>query len=144
MIWHPDILPILPRLQLLALHRELCNLRGRGWGAGSKPILRDFHGSWGALVGYHFQVMGEMKARRTSRGTIRNYRPNPKWEAKGYRGRGHASFDDADIEIKRFRECTENHKMKCLKILVSRIKKANENVYSNEERYRVISYLQNG
>ncbi|WP_235838937.1 pyrimidine dimer DNA glycosylase/endonuclease V [Desulfosporosinus metallidurans] len=31
-LWHQDLLPILPRAQILGQHRECCALRGKGWG----------------------------------------------------------------------------------------------------------------
>ena len=31
-LWHQDLIPKLPRPQLLGQHRECCALRGNGWG----------------------------------------------------------------------------------------------------------------
>jgi uncharacterized protein (TIGR02328 family) len=30
-LWHEDLIPYLPRLQLLGQNRETCALRGNGW-----------------------------------------------------------------------------------------------------------------
>ena len=37
-LWHEALIPLLPRQQLLGLHRETCALRGKGW--GRKPAIR--------------------------------------------------------------------------------------------------------
>ena len=34
-LWHQDLIPKLPRPQLLGQHRECCALRGNGWGKRS-------------------------------------------------------------------------------------------------------------
>lgn len=31
-LWHEELIPLLPRKQLLGQHRECCALRGNGWG----------------------------------------------------------------------------------------------------------------
>jgi len=35
-LWHEEIIPLLPKNQLLGQHRECCALRGNGWGKKHK------------------------------------------------------------------------------------------------------------
>ena len=77
-LWHEDLIPKLPRQQLLGQHRELCALRGRGWGRRHSVINYVFTHQPAHLVAYHFLVMDEMERR--------GYNPDRSWRSIDYRG----------------------------------------------------------
>lgn len=93
-LWHQFLIPKLPRQQLLGQHRELCALRGRGWGRNHSVVNYVFEHEPERLVAYHFEVMDEMRKR--------GYNPDPIWYAANYRGSflgnqpGWANIDEAD------------------------------------------------
>ena len=64
-LWHQDLLPLLPRQQLLGQHRECCALRGKGWGKPHGVVNYVFEHPLETLEDYHFAVMmnnkGEIK-----------------------------------------------------------------------------------
>lgn len=64
-LWHQDLIPKLPRPQLLGQHRECCALRGNGWGKKHATVNYVFDYSPYRLYAYHRLIMEEM----TSRGT---------------------------------------------------------------------------
>ena len=78
-LWHEDLLPLLPRAQLLGQHRECCALRGLSWGKNHAVVDYVFVHPPEYLILYHLRVMMEM-ARR-------GYRAEPCWASPGYRGR---------------------------------------------------------
>ena len=78
-LWHQDLLPLLPRAQLLGQHRECAALRGRGWGRPHRTVNYVFRHSPARLEAYHRLVLAEMERR--------GYRPDPRWWQPGYRGR---------------------------------------------------------
>ena len=78
-LWHQSLISKLPRQQLLGLHREVCALRGKGWGKKHSVVDYVFTHSPEKLVAYHFMVMFEMKKR--------GYKPDPIWENCNYRGK---------------------------------------------------------
>ena len=78
-LWHQKLIPLLPRQQLLGLHREVCALRGKGWGKKHSVVDYVFKYSPEKLVAYHMMVMFEMKKR--------GYKPDPIWEDCNYRGK---------------------------------------------------------
>lgn len=77
-LWHEDLLPLLPRAQLLGQHRDaarsgaLLGKKACGGGLCIRPSAE-------YLILYHLRVMMEM-ARR-------GYRAEPCWASPGYRGR---------------------------------------------------------
>ena len=77
-LWHQKLIPHLPRQQLLGQHRELCALRGKGWGRKHSVVNYVFTHTPAWLVAYHWLVMDEMKRR--------GYRPDPQWECVNWRG----------------------------------------------------------
>lgn len=77
-LWHQDLIPKLPRQQLLGQHRECCALRGRGWGRNHSVVNYVFEYEPERLVAYHFLVMNEMKAR--------GYHPDETWYNGNWRG----------------------------------------------------------
>ena len=78
-LWHEELLPYLPRAQLLGQHRECCALRGLSWGKKHAVVDYVFARPPECLVLYHLRVMMEM-ARR-------GYRVEPRWMSPDYRGR---------------------------------------------------------
>lgn len=77
-IWHQKLIPLLDRQRLLGQHRELCALRGRGWGRKHATVDYVFEHFPDNLVAYHYLVMNEMKRR--------GYKPDEKWYNCDYRG----------------------------------------------------------
>ena len=77
-LWHQLLIPKLPRQQLLGQHRELCALRGCGWGRNHSVVNYVFKYDPARLVAYHYLVMNEMQAR--------GYNPNKIWYDIDYRG----------------------------------------------------------
>ena len=94
-LWHQALISKLPRQQLLGLHREVCALRGKGWGKKHSVVDYVFKYSPEKLVAYHLMVMFEMKKR--------GYKPDPIWENCNYRGKilGEEDFwcDPASVNV---------------------------------------------
>ena len=82
-LWHEDLIPQLPRQQLLGQHRECCALRGRGWGKKHSVVDYVFQYAIEKLEDYHFLVMKEMERR--------GYTPNTLWWLRGYRGKSYTN-----------------------------------------------------
>lgn len=78
-LWHEDLIPLLPRAQLLGQHRECCALRGQGWGRKHSVVDYVFQYSPYKLYQYHCLIMDEMEER--------GYRPSPEWKDPTYRGK---------------------------------------------------------
>jgi len=78
-LWHQSLIPYLPRQQLLGQHRELCALRGKGWGRKHSTVDYVFTYKPDRLIAYHHLVMDEMKKR--------GYRPDDIWTNATYRGK---------------------------------------------------------
>jgi uncharacterized protein (TIGR02328 family) len=77
-LWHQELIPHLPRQQLLGQHRECCALRGAGWGRKHSVVNYVFKYSPSLLVAYHKLIMNEMKNR--------GYNPDPVWDNINWRG----------------------------------------------------------
>lgn len=77
-IWHPYIIPGLPRQLLVSLHRDLCALRGKSWGRKGDDVEFLWQYPLCVLEDYHRKIMQEMRNR--------GYKPAAHWESKGYRG----------------------------------------------------------
>lgn len=77
-LWHQELIPLLPRQQLLGQHRECCALRGNGWGKPHATVNYVFNYSPYRLFSYHDLIMKEM--------LTRGYRPDKKWADYHYRG----------------------------------------------------------
>lgn len=78
-LWHQDLLPLLPRAQILGQHRECCALRGMGWGRKHSTVDYVFTHSVKCLVDYHCLVLKEME--------YRGYKPDSLWYCPEYRGK---------------------------------------------------------
>ena len=77
-LWHEQLIPYLPRQQLLGQHRECCALRGNGWGKPHSVVNYVFKHSRMLLVAYHVKIMHEMLRR--------GYTPDNEWWSRSYRG----------------------------------------------------------
>ena len=77
-LWYQTLIPLLPRQQLLGQHRELCALRGKGWGKSHATVNYVFTHSPAHLIAYHYLVMNEMEKR--------GYHPDPIWRQTSWRG----------------------------------------------------------
>lgn len=77
-LWHQDLIPLLPRGQLLGQHREIAALRGLGWGRRHSTVDYVFRHPPYKLYQFHLVVMDEMKRRE--------YHPDPRWYDPLYRG----------------------------------------------------------
>ena len=91
-LWHQDLIPYLPRQQLLGQHRECCALRGAGWGRKHATVDYVFTHLPERLVAYHWHIMDEMEHR--------GYKPDKVWDNPNYRGKTLGIQEDwADEDI---------------------------------------------
>lgn len=88
-LWHQDLLPLLPRAQILGQHRECCALRGMGWGKKHSTVDYVFTHSIKKLVSYHYLVLREMERR--------GYKPDQQWYCPEYRGRNIGPWTGAQV-----------------------------------------------
>ena len=77
-LWHQLLIPYLNRQRLLSQHRELCALRGKGWGRRHATVDYVFTHDPAHLVAYHALVMDEM--------IRRGYNPDRVWYKPQWRG----------------------------------------------------------
>lgn len=87
-LWHQDLIPFLPRAQLLGQHREICALRGLGWGRRHSVVDYVFEHPYRSLFKFHVLVMDEMSGRE--------YRVDSVWRDPLYRGR-RLGYDCSDF-----------------------------------------------
>lgn len=78
-LWHQSLISKLPRQQILGLHREICALRGNGWGKKHSTVDYVFNYPPEYLVAYHYLVMKEMHDR--------DYNVDENWLNPLYRGK---------------------------------------------------------
>ena len=78
-LWAQQLIPYLPRQQLLGQHRELAALRGKGWGKKHATVDYVFTHPREWLVAYHYLIMEEMERR--------GYHPDYTWHNPCYRGK---------------------------------------------------------
>ena len=62
-LWHEQLIPLLPKNQLLGQHRECCALRGNGWNKKHKTVDYAFSYTPYHLFIFHSLVMDEMEKR---------------------------------------------------------------------------------
>ena len=62
-LWHQSLIPYLDRERLLGQHREICALRGNGWGKKHATVDYVFKHGGEKLFAYHTIVMTEMRKR---------------------------------------------------------------------------------
>ncbi len=126
-LWHQDLIPLLPRQQLLGQHRECCALRGKGWGKKHAIVDYVFKYSPSRLYEYHLLVMKEM--------VKRGYQPDKIWYNSNYRGKnlcpykgleygsnytehvGKPIYPEHDVDY--LKECIENLKSKGIDLKVN-------------------------
>ena len=77
-LWHKDLIPLLPRQQLLGQHRECCALRGKGWGKKHSTVDYVWQYGYKSLFNYHTFVIKEMDKRK--------YKVGYDWYISEYRG----------------------------------------------------------
>lgn len=77
-LWHQSLIPYLDKQRLLRQHRELCALRGKGWGKKHSTVDYVFTHEPDYLMAYHLLVMEEM--------IRRGYNPNGIWFTPNWRG----------------------------------------------------------
>lgn len=77
-LWHQSLIPYLDRQRLLGQHRELCALRGKGWGKKHATVDYVFKYRPVNLIAYHYLIMDEMEKR--------GYHPDPIWRRTNWRG----------------------------------------------------------
>jgi hypothetical protein len=87
-LWHEQLIPILPKNQLLGQHRECCALRGNGWLRRHRTVDYVFLYSPYCLFAYHSLVMDEMEKR--------GYKVSTEWRDKNYRGKTAESYDNLE------------------------------------------------
>ncbi len=90
-LWHGELIPKLPRQQLLGQHRECCALRGLGWKKKHATVDYVFKYSPFKLYHYHMKVMNEMKRRGYQNDTI--------WENPAYRGKKCPAYDEINDSL---------------------------------------------
>ena len=59
-VWHQSLIKYLPRNQLLGQHRELCALRGKGFGKKHSTVNYVFQHPYSDLFHFHQLVINEM------------------------------------------------------------------------------------
>ena len=100
-LWHQDLIPYLPRQQLLGQHRECCALRGAGWGRKHATVDYVFKYSPAYLIAYHYLVMDEMEKR--------GYHPDQIWRYPTYRGKTlGGDWSEKDWEVMGYKYIKEN------------------------------------
>ena len=85
-LWHQYIIKYLPDKQLLGQHRELCALRGLGFGKKHSVVNYIFNYPYYNLYKFHLLVMNEMKKR--------DFNVNKLWYIRTYRGKN-IGFDNS-------------------------------------------------
>jgi uncharacterized protein (TIGR02328 family) len=113
-LWHPDLIPHLPRQQLLGQHRECCAMRGLGWGRKHSVVnyVWEHPRSW--LFSYHQIVIDEMKRR--------GYSVTQEWYDPRYRGK-RLEYEDLDAPIEqavRYPEHDHAYLIECLENLAAK------------------------
>ena len=82
---HPQILPYIPGRLLLAIHRDICRLRGSRFGCPNPGAPYTTIRPLSYLLHYHAQVLREF--------TARGYRYAQGWANPVYRGRRIAAWE---------------------------------------------------
>ena len=90
-LWHQKLISKLPMQQLLGQHREVCALRGLGWGRKHSTVDYVFTHPVEWLVAYHWIVIGEMGNR--------GYKVDAKWCDALYRGKISNDYEHLNIKL---------------------------------------------
>lgn len=78
-LWHQKLIPYLDDHRLLGLYREVCALRGGGWGRKHATVDYVFRYEPARLYAYHLLVISEM--------VNRGFNPDRRWYNRLYRGK---------------------------------------------------------
>ena len=108
-LWHEQMIPKLPKNQLLGQHRECCALRENGWNKKHKTVEYVFLYSPYHLFCYHTLIMDEMNNR--------GYKVATEWRDKNYRGKIAESYDNlAAVKINTpiYKEHNEAYLQECI------------------------------
>lgn len=113
-LWHIDLIPLLPRQQLLGQHRECCALRGAGWGRKHSTVDYVFTHPMAWLVRYHICVIREIERR--------GYKVDPLWLNPDYRGKrlGFSSLDGDLGEAQDYPEHNPTYLAECMENLLAK------------------------
>lgn len=90
-LWHEALIPYLSRQHLLGQHREVCALRGKGWGRKHATVDYVFTHPKEWLWAYHMKVIGEM--------LNRGYHPDISWFDIHYQGKELPLRADDEINV---------------------------------------------
>jgi uncharacterized protein (TIGR02328 family) len=122
-LWHQDLIPKLPRQQLLGQWRECIALLGNGWGRKHRIVDYVFTHPESYLVGYTYKVYSEM--------TKRGYHPDLQKIGSALRKRNltYKEIDDYFTQMYQFtgtiypehnttyyRECIDNLRTKNIEL----------------------------
>ena len=135
-LWHYYLLPYLPRQQLLGQHREVCALRGLGWGKKHSTVDYVWNYPYEYLYQYHLKVMAEMR--------VRGYRPDTKWEEYNYRGKKAEPLSGfANIEgTPNYPEHNKEYLESCIINLRNKIGSNANGKYNDADITRFFSFLE--
>jgi uncharacterized protein (TIGR02328 family) len=78
-LWHEYLIPYLPKNQVLGCHREMCALRGNGWGKKHFVVNYVFKYNPSVLYDYHTQIILRLSQLK--------YNVNLNWLDQQYRGK---------------------------------------------------------
>ena len=124
-LWHQNLIKYLPKEQLLGQHRELCALRGKGFGRKHKTVDYVFKHPYYYLYQFHLIVIKEMERR--------NYKVNNLWKNKNYRGKN-IGYDFTDFTKKTFyhKKIYKEHNKKYLKECIENLNKKKKRLLTNK------------
>ena len=111
-LWHEQMIPLLPKNQLLGQHRECCALRGNGWKKKHKTVDYVFSYSPYELFLYHSLVMDEMEKR--------GYQVSIEWRDKNYRGKiakKYHNLEEKMIDSPIYKEHNQEYLQECIENL---------------------------
>ena len=111
-LWHEQMIPLLPKNQLLGQHRECCALRGNGWKKKHKTVDYVFSYSSYELFLYHSLVMDEMEKR--------GYQVSIEWRDKNYRGKiaeKYRNLEEKMIDGPIYKEHNQEYLQECIENL---------------------------
>lgn len=115
-LWHNQLIHYLPTGLLLALHRHLCGMRGKGWGRPSRNVRYIWGHSIVQLWGYHRKVLAEMRSR--------GWKPDPAWDLVQYRGKYLETLPAYSFVMESVREYPEHDGQyldRCIKLITKKI-----------------------
>lgn len=129
-LWHEDLLPYLPRQQILGQNRELAALRGKGWLKSHETVNYIFKHNPYYLYQYHLLVLQEM--------TNRGYKPNKLWYNANYRGKKCKPYifdiiPELDIKRPIYPEHNNNYLIECVLNLHKKFTEAPVGKYKETE-----------